>query len=147
MVAAREKQQRQLQEIANRSTIRERSSVAASSSSSSCNEDDNKTWRPSIQQRIQTLKERQEELQKQHQLEERKKKKRTLYLKQLALKKEEEEIQRKDAELGPGWRYREDPTSATAAVLNRMDPQSNSSSYNGGYKPQARKRQGGGWGR
>jgi hypothetical protein len=43
MVAAREKQQRQLQEIANRSTIRERSSVAASSSSSSCNEDDNKT--------------------------------------------------------------------------------------------------------
>lgn len=40
--------------------------------------------------------------------------------------------------------HREDPTSATAAVLNRMDPQSNSSSYNGGYKPQARKRQGGG---
>ena len=45
MVAAREKQQRQLQEIVtNRSTIRERSSVAAYSSSlSSCNEDDNKT--------------------------------------------------------------------------------------------------------
>jgi hypothetical protein len=44
MVAAREKQQRQLQEMTNRSTIRERSSVAAYSSSLlSCNEDDNKT--------------------------------------------------------------------------------------------------------
>jgi hypothetical protein len=81
--------------------------------------------------------------QKQQALEEKKKKQRALYLKQKALREKEEEERRKDEELGPGWRYREDPSAVTAAngVLGGMDPQAGSGG--GGYKGKSCTRRGG----
>ena len=93
----------------------------------------------SINERMRSMRERQAEKERHRLLEEKRKKQRMLYLKQKALEEEEEERRRKDAELGPGWRYREDPNAATANSINGMDPQSGG----GGYKPQARKRKGG----
>lgn len=140
MVAAREKQQRRLRQQANKQQ-EDNDNNRNVSSSLLCNDADGISRPPlSIRQRVLSLRERQEEIVKQLQLEEKKKKQRTLYLKRRALESEEEEIRRKDAELGPGWRYREDPTAAAASnPLNGMDPQGGT----GGYKPQVRKRQGG----
>jgi hypothetical protein len=74
--------------------------------------------------------------QKQQELEDKKKKQRQLYLLQKALKEKEEEERRKDEELGPGWRAREDPT----VVTNLLEQQGN----NGGtYKAQTCTRRGG----
>ncbi|KAL7449996.1 hypothetical protein ACHAWC_002487 [Mediolabrus comicus] len=74
--------------------------------------------------------------QKQQELEDKKKKQRQLYLRQKALKEKEEEERRKDEELGPGWRAREDPT----VVTNLLEQQGNNG---GSYKAQTCTRRGG----
>ena len=89
-----------------------------------------------------TLEERQrlnqmnmQQRQKRQELEEKKNKQRQLYLRQKALKEKENEERRKDEELGPGWRAREDPSS----VANLLDQQGST----GGYKAQSCTRRGG----
>ena len=74
--------------------------------------------------------------QKQQELEDKKKKQRQLYLRQKALKEKEEEERRKDEELGPGWRAREDPS----VVTNLLEQQGNNG---GSYKAQTCTRRGG----
>lgn len=57
-------------------------------------------------------------------------------------------MRRKDDELGPGWRYREDPNAVMTSNNNNnnsiggMNPQGGCGG-GGEYKPQARKRRGG----
>ena len=146
--AARERQQQRLQTATlahdmvkqatknndrNTTTVRERTNATSSGNTNSTN--------LSIQQQQQLLQHQQLLKQKQQELEEKKKKQRQLYLKQKALKEKEEEIRKKDEEMGPGWRYREDPDAANA--VNSMDPQSGGSG-GGGYKPQACSKRGGG---
>ncbi len=82
-----------------------------------------------IQERQRINQRQMQERQTQQELEEKKKKQRQLYLRQKALKEKEEEERRKDEELGPGWRAREDPRSVT----NLLEQQE---SRGGGYKPQ-----------
>mmetsp|Transcript_25458 Transcript_25458/g.39108 ORF Transcript_25458/g.39108 Transcript_25458/m.39108 type:complete len:229 (+) Transcript_25458:165-851(+) len=97
-------------------TIRERTNVNSGNN--------NSTITLAERQRLNQLK--LQERQKQQELEEKKKKQRQLYLRQKALKEKEEEERRKDEELGPGWRAREDPS----AVTNLLEQQASS----GGYK-------------
>ena len=99
-------------------TIRERTNV------NSGNNNFSNTMTIEERQRLNQLK--MQERQKQQELEEKKKKQRQLYLRQKALKEKEEEERRKDEELGPGWRAREDPSS----VANLLQQQESS----GGYK-------------
>mmetsp|Transcript_28213 Transcript_28213/g.56764 ORF Transcript_28213/g.56764 Transcript_28213/m.56764 type:complete len:228 (-) Transcript_28213:395-1078(-) len=97
-------------------TIRERTNVNSGNN--------NSTMTLAERQRLNQLK--LQERQKQQELEEKKKKQRQLYLRQKSLKEKEEEERRKDEELGPGWRAREDPS----AVANLLEQQASS----GGYK-------------
>ena len=97
-------------------TIRERTNVNSGNNNSTITLEE--------RQRLNQLK--LQERQKQQELEEKKKKQRQLYLRQKALKEKEEEERRKDEELGPGWRAREDPS----AVANLLEQQASS----GGYK-------------
>jgi len=139
---ARERQQQRLQTATRaremvtqgkndrNTTVRERTNAPSSGNNSTL----------SIQQQQQMLNQQNQQRQKQQELEEKKKKQRQFYLKQKALKEKEEETRRKDEEMGPGWRYREDPDAA--AAVNNMDPQSESDG--GGYKPQSCARRGGG---
>mmetsp|Transcript_22259 Transcript_22259/g.33733 ORF Transcript_22259/g.33733 Transcript_22259/m.33733 type:complete len:231 (+) Transcript_22259:133-825(+) len=100
-------------------TIRERTNVNSGNNNSTA-----PTMTLAERQRLNQLK--LQERQKQQELEEKKKKQRQLYLRQKALKEKEEEERRKDEELGPGWRAREDPS----AVANLLEQQASS----GGYK-------------
>jgi len=100
-------------------TIRERTNVNSGNNISTA-----PTMTLAERQRLNQLK--LQERQKQQELEEKKKKQRQLYLRQKALKEKEEEERRKDEELGPGWRAREDPSS----VANLLEQQASS----GGYK-------------
>ncbi|KAL3810847.1 hypothetical protein ACHAXA_007502 [Cyclostephanos tholiformis] len=70
---------------------------------------DDGTSTQSIRERMRLMKERQEGLEKCRKIEEKKKKQRVLYLKRKALEEEEDEMRKKDAELGPGWKYRGGP--------------------------------------
>eukprot|EP00584_Thalassiosira_punctigera_P007745 CAMPEP_0172529550 /NCGR_PEP_ID=MMETSP1067-20121228/3603_1 /TAXON_ID=265564 ORGANISM="Thalassiosira punctigera, Strain Tpunct2005C2" /NCGR_SAMPLE_ID=MMETSP1067 /ASSEMBLY_ACC=CAM_ASM_000444 /LENGTH=242 /DNA_ID=CAMNT_0013313621 /DNA_START=61 /DNA_END=789 /DNA_ORIENTATION=+ len=144
--AARERQQQRLQTAARaremvqrakddrNATVSKRPNAASSGNSSTT---------LTIQQQQDLLKKQQQQKKKQQEAEEKKKKQRQLYLKQKALREKEEEMRKKDEELGPGWRYREDP-NATTSVSN-LNPQSGSDG--GGYKPQkCNPRRGGGGG-
>ena len=91
-------------------------------------------------QQQQLLKQQKADREKQQELDNKKKKQRQLYLKQKAEREKEEEKRRKDAELGPGWEFRQDP-SAAGNAHNSMDPQAGSSG--GGYKPQTCTKRGG----
>mmetsp|Transcript_5094 Transcript_5094/g.10412 ORF Transcript_5094/g.10412 Transcript_5094/m.10412 type:complete len:254 (+) Transcript_5094:239-1000(+) len=158
--AVRERQQQRLQttncakemvEKARERNVRERSTAASagnskeSSSSGSDNGGGNSTKKEatlSIQDRLALQKQQQLQIQKQRALEEKKRKQRQLYLKTKAQKEKEEEERRKDEELGPGWRYREDPSVvAEGNAINGMDPQGEGKG--GGYKPQSCTRKGG----
>jgi hypothetical protein len=121
---AREMQVKQAKEG---STIRERTNVNSGNNSS--------TATMTLEERQQLNQLNMQQRQKQQELEEKKKKQRQLYLRQKALKEKEEEERRKDEELGPGWRAREDPSS----VANLLEQQGN----NGGYKAQSCTRRGG----
>jgi hypothetical protein len=149
MTAARERQQQHLRDAAKKKKRQQRTDVGADDDDDdedagernnppSVNDGTTSSAR-SINERMRSMRERQAETERHRLLEEKRKKQRMLYLKQKALEEEEEERRRKDAELGPGWRYREDPNAAAANSINGMDPQSGG----GGYKPQARKRKGG----
>lgn len=108
-------------------TIRERTNVNSGNNSTNMTlEERQRLNRLNVEQR-----------QKQQELEEKKKKQRHLYLRQQAQKQKEEEERRKDEELGPGWRAREDPS----AVANLLEQQGSV----GGYKAQScsRKNRGG----
>lgn len=105
------------------STIRERTNVNSGNGPMTLEERQRRN-QMNIQQR-----------QKRKELEEKKKKQRQLYLRQKALKEKEDEEKRKDEELGPGWRAREDPSS----VANLLEQQSST----GGYKAQSCTRRGG----
>lgn len=107
----------------NGSTMRERTNVNTNSGNL------NSSTGMTIQERQRINQREMQERQKQQELEEKKKKQRQLYLRQKALKEKEEEERRKDEELGPGWRAREDPRSVT----NLLEQQENKG---GGYKPQ-----------
>ncbi|KAL7478117.1 hypothetical protein ACHAW6_003897 [Cyclotella cf. meneghiniana] len=78
---------------------------------------------------------------KQREAEERKRKQRQLYLRKKAELEKQEEERKKDEELGPGWRYRQDP-SVLRNVVDGMNPQSGGEG-GGGYKPQVCTRRGG----
>lgn len=107
------------------STIRERTNVNSGNNPSTMTlEERQKLNQLNMQQR-----------QKQQELEEKKKKQRQLYLRQKALKQKEEEERRKDEELGPGWRAREDPSS----IANLLQQQGST----GGYKAPSCTRKGG----
>ncbi|KAL7477026.1 hypothetical protein ACHAWX_000090 [Stephanocyclus meneghinianus] len=81
------------------------------------------------------------EQEKQQEAEERKRKQRQLYLRKKAELEKQEEERKKDEELGPGWRYRQDP-SVLRNVVDGMNPQSGGEG-GGGYKPQVCTRRGG----
>ena len=102
-------------------TIRERNNVNTNSGNLNSS---NTTMTIQERQRINQL--QMQERQKQQELEEKKKKQRQLYLRQKALREKDEEERRKDEELGPGWRAREDPRS----VANLLEQQESK----GGYK-------------
>eukprot|EP00573_Skeletonema_grethae_P000977 CAMPEP_0201690664 /NCGR_PEP_ID=MMETSP0578-20130828/4046_1 /ASSEMBLY_ACC=CAM_ASM_000663 /TAXON_ID=267565 /ORGANISM="Skeletonema grethea, Strain CCMP 1804" /LENGTH=240 /DNA_ID=CAMNT_0048175711 /DNA_START=31 /DNA_END=753 /DNA_ORIENTATION=- len=108
----------------NGSTMRERTNVNTNSGNLNSS-----SKGMTIQERQRINQREMQERQKQQELEEKKKKQRQLYLRQKALKEKEEEERRKDEELGPGWRAREDPRSVT----NLLEQQENKG---GGYKPQ-----------
>lgn len=135
--AARERQQRLLQnsararEMVNKANGDDRNATTVSKRANATSSGNNPAGL-SINAQAQLLKIQQQRKQKEKELEEKKKKQRQLYLKQKALREKEEEMRKKDAELGPGWRYREDPDAATA--VNNMNPQSESGG--GGYKAQ-----------
>ncbi|KAL7470521.1 hypothetical protein ACHAXS_010795 [Conticribra weissflogii] len=159
--AARERQQQRLEttnrakEIVEKSrerNVRERttaiSAANSNQSSSSFGTDSGATSSIkneatlSIQDRLTLQKQQQLQIQKQKALEEKKKKQRQLYLKTKAQKEKEEEERRKDEELGPGWRYREDPSVVSEGnAINGMDPQGEGKG--GGYKPPSCTRKGG----
>ena len=109
-------------------TIRERTNV-----NSGNNNNFSTTMTIEERQRLNQLK--MQERQKQQELAEKKKKQRQLYLRQKELREKEEEERRKDEELGPGWRAREDPSS----VANLLQQQESS----GGYKAPSCSRKGG----
>ena len=151
MMAARERQQRQLvsrqrdenddddnDNDANTHVLQREDSTSV----------ENRTPTKSINERMRLLKERREEDERLAKLEEKKKTQRMLYLKQRAIEEEEEAMRRKDDELGPGWRYREDPNAVMTSNNNNnnsiggMNPQGGCGG-GGEYKPQARKRRGG----
>eukprot|EP00956_Cyclotella_meneghiniana_P021256 scaffold38517_cov74-Cyclotella_meneghiniana.AAC.2 len=92
----------------------------------------------SIQQQLAAVKQSQAEKERQKELEEKKRKQRQLYLRKKAEEEQREEERRKDEELGPGWRYRQDPNIANA--VNSMNPQAGSG---GGYKPHSCTKKGG----
>jgi hypothetical protein len=104
-------------------TIRERTNVNTNSGNLNSS---NTTTTMTIQERQRINQLQMQERQKQQELEEKKKKQRQLYLRQKALREKEEEERRKDEELGPGWRAREDPRS----VANLLEQQESK----GGYK-------------
>jgi len=147
MTAVRERQQQHLRDVAKKKKQQQTDMGAddddgedgAGERNNPPSVNDGTSSARSIDERMRLMRERQDEKERHRLLEEKRKKQRMLYLKQKALEEEEEERRRKDAELGPGWRYREDPNAATANSINGMNPQSGG----GGYKPQARKRRGG----
>lgn len=104
-------------------TIRERTNVNTNSGNLNSS---NTTTTMTIQERQRINQLQMQERQKQQELEEKKKKQRQLYLRQKALREKDEEERRKDEELGPGWRAREDPRS----VANLLEQQESK----GGYK-------------
>jgi hypothetical protein len=110
-------------------TIRERTNVSSGNSSNFS------TTTMTIEERQRLNQRQMQERQKQQQLEEKKKKQRQLYLRQKAQREKEEEERRKDEELGPGWRVREDPSQ----VQNLLQQQETS----GGYKAPSCSRKGG----
>jgi hypothetical protein len=136
MAAAREKQQQRLQ-TANRAremvsqakerNVRERANATINSGNST------------IQQQLEANRQQQLDKQRQHEREETKRKQRQLYLRKKAELEKAEEEKKKDEELGPGWRYRQDPTIGAGAI-DGMNPQSGGE---GGYKPQTCTRRGG----
>lgn len=135
MAAVRERQQQRLQNLAaaskqNSESVRGRN-VSANSG--------NKNNTIDIQQQIAALKQSQAEKEKRQQLEEKKRKQRQLYLRKKAEQEKAEEERRKDEELGPGWRYRQDPS--VGGGIDSMNPQAGSDG--GGYKPQTCTRKGG----
>lgn len=110
----------------NDGNIRERTNV--NSGNSSINNRNNSTT-ITLEERQRQNQLNMQKRQKQQELEDKKKKQRQLYLRQKAIKEKEEEERRKDEELGPGWRAREDPS----VVTNLLEQQGN----NGGtYKAQ-----------
>ena len=129
MAAARERQQQRLQ----LSVKKEETNVRGRNINLG-----NSTSKMNIQQQLNALQQSQAEKQKQKQQEEKKRKQRELYLRKKAEMEKAEEERRKDEELGPGWRYRQDPTVGNA--VNSMNPQADSE---GGYKPKTCTRKGG----
>lgn len=111
-------------------TIRERTNVSSGNSSNFST-----TTTMTLEERQRLNQRQMQERQKQQQLEEKKKKQRQLYLRQKAQREKEEEERRKDEELGPGWRAREDPSQ----VSNLLQQQETS----GGYKAPSCSRKGG----
>lgn len=108
----------------NDGNIRERTNVTSGNSNINHN-----TTSITLEERQRQNQLNMQKRQKQQELEDKKKKQRQLYLRQKAIKEKEEEERRKDEELGPGWRAREDPT----VVTNLLEQQGN----NGGtYKAQ-----------
>lgn len=141
--AARELQQQRLETAARaREMVQQANKNSTMSKRANATSSGNSKSSLSIAQQAQLLKVQQARKKLEQELEDKKKKQRQLYLKQKALKEKEEEIRKKDEEMGPGWRYRENPDAATA--VNNMDPQSGGDG-GGGYKPQkCNPRRGGG---
>lgn len=130
MAAARERQQQRLLSSAKQqdtSSVRER------------NVNSGNAAKLNIQEQLSALQQSAAARQKQKDLEEKKRKQRQLYLRKKAELEKAEEERRKDEELGPGWRYRQDPSIGNA--VNSMNPQSGGEG--GGYKPQTCTRRGG----
>ncbi|KAL3782178.1 hypothetical protein ACHAWO_004024 [Cyclotella atomus] len=132
MAAARERQQQRLQMVVSSkqqdTTVRERVNINSGNGA-----------KANLQEQLIALKESQAAKQKQKDLEEKKRKQRQLYLRKKAEQEKEEEERRKDEELGPGWRYRQNPDIGNA--VDSMNPQAGSGG--GGYKPQTCTRKGG----
>lgn len=129
MAAVRERQQQRLNQHANETSsdkskergVRERNVNSGNG----------------VQQQLSALQQSQAAQLEQKALQDKKHKQRQLYLRQKAEEEKAAEERRKDEELGPGWRYRQDPS---VNVVDSMNP---GGSDGGGYKSKVCTRRGG----